>query len=535
MPKPPPAPLLEMQDIDITFGGVAALRHARLSVSAGEVHALIGQNGAGKSTLIKILTGAYRRTAGTIRFDGREVDFRTPKEAREAGISTIYHEINLVPFRSIAENIFLGREPRRLGLIDWKSIHRRAHDLLESFGLQIDVNKPVSQFSTAIQQMVALARAVSSDAKMVIMDESTSSLDEREVELLFDVVRRLRNDGRAVIFVSHRLDELYALCDRVTIMRDGQTVAESTMASMDKLQLVTTMLGRTLAAAVHEDSAIKEANLAKRGATTLSVSGLSAGTKVTDVSLDVHAGEAVGLAGLLGSGRTETMRLMFGADATERGTITIDGKQVTLKSPQDAIARGFAYLTEDRKSEGIVPELSVRDNLTLVCLRTLTKNGIVDVAKQRQIVDRFIQSLGIKLRSPDQPIRELSGGNQQKVLLARWLATNPKLLLLDEPTRGIDVGAKADVAKIIRDLRDSGLAVLLSASELEELTAVADRAVVIRDGKTVAELDGGRMSEASIMDAIAYGSGEESALAEAVDAAASVANVDKPRTQDRES
>ena len=535
MPKPPPAPLLEMQDIDITFGGVAALRHARLSVSAGEVHALIGQNGAGKSTLIKILTGAYRRTAGTIRFDGREVDFRTPKEAREAGISTIYQEINLVPFRSIAENIFLGREPRRLGLIDWKSIHRRTHDLLESFGLQIDVNKPVSQFSTAIQQMVALARAVSSDAKMVIMDESTSSLDEREVELLFDVVRRLRNDGRAVIFVSHRLDELYALCDCVTIMRDGQTVAESTMASMDKLQLVTTMLGRTLAAAVHEDSAIKEANLAKRGATTLSVSGLSAGTKVTDVSLDVHAGEAVGLAGLLGSGRTETMRLMFGADATERGTITVDGKQVTLKSPQDAIARGFAYLTEDRKSEGIVPELSVRDNLTLVCLRTLTKNGIVDVAKQRQIVDRFIQSLGIKLRSPDQPIRELSGGNQQKVLLARWLATNPKLLLLDEPTRGIDVGAKADVAKIIRDLRDSGLAVLLSASELEELTAVADRAVVIRDGKTVAELDGGRMSEASIMDAIAYGSGEESALAEAVEAAVSVANVDKPRTQDRES
>jgi ribose transport system ATP-binding protein len=256
---------------------------------------------------------------------------------------------------------------------------------------------------------------------------------------------------------------------------------------------------------------------------------------VTDVSLDVHAGEAVGLAGLLGSGRTETMRLMFGADATERGTITIDGKQVTLKSPQDAIARGFAYLTEDRKSEGIVPELSVRDNLTLVCLRTLTKNGIVDVAKQRQIVDRFIASLGIKLRSPDQPIRELSGGNQQKVLLARWLATNPKLLLLDEPTRGIDVGAKADVAKIIRDLRDSGLAVLLSASELEELTAVADRAVVIRDGKTVAELDGGRMSEASIMDAIAYGSGEESALAEAVEAAVSVAAVDKPRTQDRES
>ncbi|WP_250527640.1 sugar ABC transporter ATP-binding protein [Caballeronia sp. GAWG2-1] len=511
----PNAPLLDMQDIDIAFGGTPALKRARLTVAAGEVHALIGQNGAGKSTLIKILTGAYRKTAGTIRFDGRETDFRTPKEAREAGISTIYQEINLVPFRSVAENIFLGREPRRFGLIDWKTVQRRAHELLESFGLHIDVKKPVREYSTAIQQMVALARAVSSDAKMVIMDESTSSLDEREVELLFTVVRRLRDDGRAVIFVSHRLDELYALCDRVTVMRDGQTVAESSMQEMDKLKLVTTMLGRTLAAVVHEDDAVKEANLAKRGAVALRAQGLSAGAKVTDVTLDVHAGEAVGLAGLLGSGRTETMRLLFGADRPSNGTLAVDGAEVAFKSPKDAIARGIAYLTEDRKAEGIVPELSVRDNLTLVCLPALTRRGVIDVAKQREIVDGFITSLGIKLRSPDQPIRELSGGNQQKVLLARWLATNPRLLLLDEPTRGIDVGAKADVAKIVRELRDAGLAVLLSASELEELTAVADRAVVIRDGETVAQLDGAQMTETSIMDAIAYGTGEESTLASA--------------------
>ncbi|CAL8479144.1 sugar ABC transporter ATP-binding protein [Caballeronia novacaledonica] len=512
-------PLLDMQDIDIAFGGVAALKRARLSVAAGEVHALIGQNGAGKSTLIKILTGAYRKSAGTIRFDGREVDFRTPKDAREAGISTIYQEINLVPFRSVAENIFLGREPRRLGLIDWKTVQRRAAELLESFGLRIDVKKPVREYSTAIQQMVALARAVSSDAKLVIMDESTSSLDEREVELLFTVVRRLRDDGRAVIFVSHRLDELYALCDRVTVMRDGQTVAENSMQEMDKLKLVTTMLGRTLAAVVHEDSAVKEANLAKRGPVALSAQGLAAGTKVTDVSLDVHAGEAVGLAGLLGSGRTETMRLLFGADRPAKGALAVGGENAAFKSPKDAIARGIAYLTEDRKAEGIVPELSVRDNLTLVCLPALTKRGVVDIAKQREIVDGFVESLGIKLRSPDQPIRELSGGNQQKVLLARWLATHPRLLLLDEPTRGIDVGAKADVAKIVRELRDAGLAVLLSASELEELTAVADRAVVIRDGETVAQLDGAQMNEASIMDAIAYGAGAESTLAEAVEEA----------------
>ncbi|WP_225032575.1 sugar ABC transporter ATP-binding protein [Paraburkholderia sp. XV] len=508
-----------MQGIDISFGGVPALRGANLSVAAGEVHALIGQNGAGKSTMIKILTGAYRRSGGSVRFEGREIDFRTPKEAREAGISTIYQEINLVPFRSVAENIFLGREPRRFGLIDWREIQRRAFALLESFGLQIDVKKPAGSYSTAIQQMVALARAVSSDAKMVIMDESTSSLDEREVELLFTVVRKLRDDGRAVIFVSHRLDELYALCDRVTVMRDGQTVAQSAMKDIDKRQLVTTMLGRTLAAVVQDDSAAREANLARRGDKAISARNLSAHPKVSDVSLDVHAGEAVGLAGLLGSGRTETMRLLFGADPVGRGTLSINGKDVALKSPQDAIARGLAYLTEDRKAEGIVPDLSVRDNLTLVCLRTLSKHGIVDVKQQQAIVDRFIASLGIKLRSPDQPIRELSGGNQQKVLLARWLAAQPSLLLLDEPTRGIDVGAKADVAKIVRELRDEGMAVLLSASELEELTAVADRAVVIRDGRTVAELDGAQMSESAIMDAIAYGSAGTSQLVEAAQSA----------------
>ncbi|CAG4914835.1 Fructose import ATP-binding protein FruK [Paraburkholderia gardini] len=528
-PQPGQPPLLEMQDIQISFGGVPALRSAQLSVAAGEVHALIGQNGAGKSTMIKILTGAYRRSGGTVRFEGREIDFRTPKEAREAGISTIYQEINLVPFRSVAENIFLGREPRRFGLIDWRAVQQRAAALLESFGLQIDVKKPVGSHSTAIQQMVALARAVSTDAKMVIMDESTSSLDEREVELLFNVVRKLRDDGRAVIFVSHRLDELYALCDRVTVMRDGQTVAQSAMADMGKLQLVTTMLGRTLAAVVQDDTAAREANLARRGAQTLSAKNLAAHPKVNDVSLDVHAGEAVGLAGLLGSGRTETMRLLFGADPATRGVLEIDGKTVALKSPQDAIARGLAYLTEDRKLEGIVPELSVRDNLTLVCLRTLSKHGIVDVKKQQEIVDQFIASLGIKLRSPDQPIRELSGGNQQKVLLARWLATQPRVLLLDEPTRGIDVGAKADVAKIVRELRDAGLAVLMSASELEELTAVADRAVVIRDGRTVAELNGGEMNEASIMDAIAYGSDGTSQLSEAVGAAHVEDAVEGPR------
>jgi len=510
--------LLDMRDINISFAGVPALRSAQLTVMAGEVHALIGQNGAGKSTLIKILTGAYQRDRGSIVFDAQHVDFRSPKAAREAGISTIYQEINLVGYRSIAENIFLGREPRRFGMIDWKSIHQQAQRLLDGFGLDIDVRQPVDQFSTAIQQMVALARAISSNAKLVIMDESTSSLDEREVALLFAVVRQLRDDGRAVIFVSHRLDELYALCDRVTVMRDGQTVAQSLMSEMGKLDLVTTMLGRSLSALAPEDASVKEANLAKRGAKILSASGLAAGAKVSAVSLDVHEGEAVGLAGLLGSGRTETMQLLFGADTLRGGTLQVDGVDVPMRSPQEAIGHGLAYLTEDRKTEGIVPGMSVRDNLTLVCLRALTRHGVVNVSKQQEIVSHFIDALGIKLSSPDQPISELSGGNQQKVLLARWLAANPRLLLLDEPTRGIDIGAKADVAKIIRTLRDKGMAILLSASELEELNVVADRAVVIRDGKTVAELDGAAMNESSIMDAIANGNEGASTLRQAIDA-----------------
>ncbi|CAM2139144.1 galactofuranose ABC transporter putative ATP binding subunit [Pararobbsia alpina] len=519
-------PLLQMQDINKSFGGVAALRNASLSVVAGEVHALIGQNGAGKSTMIKILTGAYRRDSGLIAFGGHEVDFTSPQAARDGGISTIYQEINLVPLRSIAENIFLGREPRRFGLIDWRSVHEQANALLTSFGLSIDVRKPVGQFSTAIQQMVALARAVSADARMVIMDESTSSLDEREVELLFTVVRRLRDDGRAVIFVSHRLDELYAVCDRVTIMRDGQTVAAAAMKDMDKLQLVTTMLGRSLAAVVqHPASAQAKNDGGTLGEVRLDAQSLQAAPRVNDVSVQVHAGEAVGLAGLLGAGRTEAMRLMFGADPLAGGALTLNGEAVSLKSPRDAIRRGMAMLTEDRKAEGIVPELSVRENMTLVCLPTLVKRGVVDRAQQKALVDRFIASLGIKLRDAEQPIRELSGGNQQKVLLARWLAANPKLLLLDEPTRGIDVGAKAEIARIIRELRNSGMALLLTASELEELVAVADRAVVIRDGRSVAELAGEKLTEASIMDAIAYGAGGTSALAQA---AQTVTEIDIP-------
>ena len=497
--------LLSMSGIAKSFSGVAALKEASLTVARGEVLALIGQNGAGKSTLIKVLTGAVARDHGAIRFDGRTVAFRTPQEAQASGIATIYQEINLVPLRSVAENIFLGREPRRWGLIDWRRMHAQAAALLAQFDVAIDVRQPLHHFNTATQQMVAIARALDQQARLVVMDEPTSSLDDREVAVLFDVIRRLKARGIGVIFVSHRLDELYAVCDRVTIMRDGMTVADQPMASIGKLELVAAMLGRSLeevkrfgATAFHED-------FAPRPDTVLEVAGLKSAPRVAGVDLDVRAGEIVGLAGLLGSGRTETARAIFGADRPQAGTIRVGGEATGFRSARDAIRAGIGFCSEDRKTEGIVPDMSVRDNLTLALLPQLTRRGVIDQARQREIVDRLIKRLGIRLAGPEQKIRELSGGNQQKVLLARWLCLEPRLLILDEPTRGIDVAAKAEIQALIRELARDGLGVLMISSELEELTEGCHRVSVLRDGRSVATFDHDAASEHAIMSAMAHG------------------------------
>ena len=411
--------LLQMQGICKSFSGIPALSDASLRVKPAEVHALIGQNGAGKSTMIKILTGAYLRDSGDITFNGATANFTTPQRARAAGISTIYQEINLVPFRSIAENIFLGREPRRFGLIDWKRAQAEATRLLAGFGIEVDVRKPVMECSTATQQMVAMARAVSVDAKLLILDESTSSLDDREAERLFGVIRQLKAEGRSIIFVSHRLDELYAVCDHVTVMRDGRTVADSPMRDITKMDLITTMLGRALekvilpAAQAHAEAPAEAgaAGAAAMAAPFLDIEGVSAPPKVRDATLSVRKGEKVGLAGLLGAGRTELMRAMFGADPSRRRAMRIDGVEVDLRSPLDAIRAGIAYLPEDRKAEGIIPGMSVRENLSLVLYPALSRRGVIDRKKQDEVVQRFIRRLGIKIAHPDQPIRELSGGN----------------------------------------------------------------------------------------------------------------------------
>jgi len=493
-----------MERIVKRFPGVKALAEARLSVGRGEVHALVGENGAGKSTLIKILTGVYQRDSGSITLDGRPVAFLSPQQAQAGGVSTIYQEVNLVPLRSVAENIFLGREPRRYGiLLDRRRMQHESAALLAGMGLQIDVTLPLGAYPIAVQQMVAVARAISTRSQLVVMDEPTSSLDEREVARLFEVIRRLKADGVSVIFVSHRFDELYTICDRVTIMRDGHTIDERPMAQLSRLELVSKMLGRELGALQRAHTTGFAA--AERDAAELLVEGrsLRRGRALRDVSLSVRAGEIVGLGGLLGSGRTETARVLFGADKPEGGELLLDGKPARLRNPRAAVRVGIGFCSEDRKAEGIIPQLSVRENLTLAALPGLARLGVVSRERQQALVDRFIKRLGIRTTGPEQQIRELSGGNQQKVLLARWLCLNPRLLILDEPTRGIDVGARAEIQRLIDELAAAGLGVLMISSELEELTEGCDRVVVLRDGRSVAELPRAQLNEAALVAAIA--------------------------------
>jgi ribose transport system ATP-binding protein len=499
--------MLVMDGISKAFLGVMALDGASLQVMPGEVHAVIGQNGAGKSTLMKILNGVYRRDAGSIQFQGVPVDFHNPQEAQTAGVSTIYQEINLVPYRSVAENVFMGREPTRWGLLDKARMNREASEILARLGVQVDVRRPLSTLNIALQQMVAIARAISTNARIVIMDEPTSSLDEQEVAVLFDVIRGLKRDGISVIYISHRLDELFEICDTVTVMRDGQTIETRPMAGATRVELVARMLGKEIGEVRRSGATgFQERAQPVAGATLLDARDLT-NEELHGVDVTVHAGEIVGLAGLLGSGRSEVARAVFGADRVD-GTLQVKGKSVRWDSPRDAIRAGLGFCAEDRKADGIIPYMSVRENLTLAALPVLSRAGVVDTSEQRAIVDRFIGRLGIKTSGPEQPIRELSGGNQQKVLLARWLCLNPDLLLLDEPTRGIDVGAKAEIQRLIDELSADGLGVLLISSELEEISEGADRVVVLREGHSVAEFSHEEASQDALVHAMAQAPAE---------------------------
>ncbi|MFG2888763.1 sugar ABC transporter ATP-binding protein [Streptomyces sp. NPDC048248] len=496
--------MLAVQGLTKSFPGVLALDGVDFAVRAGEVHALVGENGAGKSTLIKVLTGVHRPDAGELRHHGRSVRFQTPLHAQHAGISTIYQEVNLIPLMSVARNLFLGREPRtRLGLIDFGRMHREAGTALADLGVCVDVRRPLRELGVGAQQMVALARARSVDARVVIMDEPTSSLEPREVATLFGVIRTLRERGVAVVYVSHRLDELYAVCDAVTVLRDGRSVHTGQLAGLDRLRLVSLMLGREMGEVRREGvTRFSGAHETAGAEPVLAVQELTAPRRLHGISLSVRPGEVVGLGGLLGSGRSETAKAIAGA-LPAGGRVTVAGLPVRTGSTAAALRAGISLLPEDRKAEGILPGLSVRENIALAALPRLSRFGLVSRPRIDRVVDTFVRRLNIKASGPHQKVGELSGGNQQKVLLARWLAMHPKVLLLDEPTRGIDIGAKAEVQRLIDELAEDGLGVLLISSDVEELIEGSDRVVVLKDGSVVGELTGDDVTEDDLMRAIA--------------------------------
>ncbi len=499
--------ILEMKQIDKKFTGVHALDHVDFEVRKGEIHALMGENGAGKSTLIKVLTGLYSKDEGEIIFDGVERNFHTPQDSQLAGISTIYQEINLIPHLSVAENIFIGREPRNAFGIDWKAVRERARQLLLDNGIDIDVTKDLATYSTAIQQMVAITRAISQNAKLLIMDEPTSSLADDEIKLMFDKMRELVAKGISIIFISHKLDEIYTICDRATILKDGKLVGSYDIDKISRLEMVSKMIGRD-ASNVLKRSVGEYAG--EEGQTPLvHTKDIDNRVKLHGISIDIRPGEIVGIAGLLGAGKSEFAKVVFGCDNTYTGEFEVEGRPVRLKTPKGAIDLGFAYCSEDRKVEGIFPHMSVKENMTITALPNISKFGVVNRRKQNEIVDEYINSIRIKTPSPDQLICNLSGGNQQKVLLGRWLSMAPKLIILDEPTRGIDVGAKAEIEALIKQFSESGISVLYISSELEELIRNCYRVVVIRDGRNAAELSGEEITEASIMNHIAKNAKEE--------------------------
>ncbi|WRS27866.1 sugar ABC transporter ATP-binding protein [Oscillospiraceae bacterium MB08-C2-2] len=494
--------LLEVRGVHKAFAAVKALSNVSFSVRPGEVHALMGENGAGKSTIIKIFTGVYTKDSGQIFFEEKEVAPATALEAQLIGISTIYQELNLSPYLSVAENIFLGREIKnKFGAIDWAKTNQEADRRLQEMGIFIDVKKTLLQYSTAIQQMISIVRALVIDAKLIVMDEPTSSLDSKEVQILFDVIKRLKSMGISVIYVSHRMEEIFTVCDRVTVLKDGECMGTHDIEDLNVTKLLSMMLGRD-ATSILERTKVHDLSK-QQGKVVCSVKDIRKGNVLSGVDFEIHEGEVLGLAGLLGSGRTELAKIIFGEDQFYTGKVAINGVPVHFASPKDAIKNHLAYCSEDRKIEGIFPHMDIKDNLTAAVLPQLTKGGVIQRKKQQSLCDDYIKRLAVKTPSAKNTISKLSGGNQQKVVLARWLCMNPRLVILDEPTRGIDVGAKSEIEKLIQSLSDSGIAVLFISSEIEELVRGCDRVVVLYEGQKACELIGDEISYQNIVDEIA--------------------------------
>ena len=498
------AALLEMRNIDKVFPGVRALSNVDFTLHAGEIHSLMGENGAGKSTLVKVLTGVYPKDGGTIRLNGREISPKTPKEAQEEGISTVYQEVNLCPNLTVAENIFIGREPRRFGFIDWKEVNRRSVELLQKLDVDIDVNKTLDNYPVAIQQMVAIARAVDVDAKILILDEPTSSLNEGETARLFKIVRQLQKQGMGIIFISHFLEQIYELCDHITILRNGELVGSYEVAKLPRLELIARMVGKDLNDVKDMDK-MAEKSVPSEEVFIETDHAASIG-QIKDVSLQIHKGEVIGFAGLLGSGRTETAEMLFGLKDVTGGQLKINGKAEKLANPMAAMKDGIAFCPEDRKLAGIIGDLTVRENIILALQAMDGMFTHIPYSEQVKLADQFIEKLRIKVSDRDQLIKNLSGGNQQKVIIARWLATHPQFLILDEPTRGIDVGTKTEIQKMAVELaKTEGMSVAFISSEMDEMVRTCSKLIVMRDRKKVAELTGEQVSSDSVMQAIAGG------------------------------
>ena len=495
--------VLTMTGISKTFPGVNALESVDFTLRRGEIHALVGENGAGKSTLIKVLTGVEHPDAGAIELEGKIVQVRSPQQSQELGISTVYQEVNLCTNISVAENILLGHEPHRFGSIHWRKMNAQASLAVKRLGVDIDVTEALGNYSVAIQQMVAIARALEVlSAKVLILDEPTSSLDVNEANRLFDVMQKLKSEGIGIVFITHFLDQVYQVADRITVLRNGKLVGTYPTASLPRLELIAKMLGRTLTDLDEVSKAKSKEEQAKERKLWVEAKGLGRKGSLEPVDLELNVGEVVGLAGLLGSGRTELADLIFGIDTPDTGSLLIDGQKITHFSPLQSLKHGVALCPEDRKAEGIVGDLTIRENIILALQARYGWVKFLNAQKQNEIAQKYIQLLGIATPSPEQLVKNLSGGNQQKVILARWLATDPHLLILDEPTRGIDVGAKAEIQKLVLDLAEEGKSILFISSELEEVLRTSHRIVVLRDHKKAAEYPGD-VSDQTIMQTMA--------------------------------
>ena len=496
--------VLTMRDIYKDVPGVKALQHVDFTLRKGEIHALMGENGAGKSTLIKVLTGVHPFESGEIKMEGKDAPIvnRSPQDAQDNGISTVYQEVNLCPNLTVAENLFIGREPRKAGLIDWKTMTKKSTELLKDLQIDAKATDKLEECSLAKQQMIAIARAVDMNCRVLILDEPTSSLDDDEVEKLFVLMNRLKAQGVGIIFVTHFLEQVYAVCDRITVLRNGELVGEYTTKDLPRVMLVAKMMGKDfddLADIKGEHAELKEF------IPVIEAEGIGRKGSIRPFNFTVNKGEVVGLTGLLGSGRSELVRAIYGADKPDSGKIKVNGKEVKINSPLDAMKLGMAYLPEDRKKDGIIADLSVRENI-IIALQA--KRGMFHPLSKKEMeeaADKYIEMLQIKTASRETPIKSLSGGNQQKVIIGRWLLTNPDYLILDEPTRGIDIGTKTEIQKLVLDLADQGMAVTFISSEVEEMLRTCNRMAVLRDGQKVGEIDEADMNQMNVMKAIAGG------------------------------